>query len=265
MKSMNKKVIRILIISFVVVMLIVGISSCRKPKLPSFNYPDANLVQLESPKTGDEIATIKTNLGEFSMVLYREYAPKTVEHFVKLANDGHYNNTYIYRVGKPMFFFAGTKNKDGMIVKEGDVNFTEAILEIETTKIPVETTPDLWLFKGAIVSLGPDLGYDANTKKYSAGTFMLGVNTDKYTDEVIKLLNKEKEKEGTNDAIIDAFIEKGGNPFLDHINHYTIFAQVYDGWETYDKIFAAEIDEDKNSAPKEDIIIESITISKFGE
>src|SRR3989338_2189424 len=43
-------------------------------------------------------ATIKTNLGTIEIELYPEDAPKTVENFIKLANEGFYNDTKFHRV-----------------------------------------------------------------------------------------------------------------------------------------------------------------------
>ena len=43
-------------------------------------------------------ATIKTNLGTIEIELYSDDAPKTVENFIKLANEGFYNNTKFHRV-----------------------------------------------------------------------------------------------------------------------------------------------------------------------
>jgi len=43
-------------------------------------------------------ATIKTNLGDFAVKFYRADAPKTVANFVKLADEGFYNNTKFHRV-----------------------------------------------------------------------------------------------------------------------------------------------------------------------
>ncbi|MBH1988910.1 MAG: peptidylprolyl isomerase [Myxococcaceae bacterium] len=43
-------------------------------------------------------ARIKTNLGELVLELFADKAPKTVENFVKLAEEGFYNGTIFHRV-----------------------------------------------------------------------------------------------------------------------------------------------------------------------
>lgn len=262
---MNKKVLRIALIALVVAALFVGVSSCNSVKFPSFKYDNVNLVQLQQPQDGQEIAIIETSQGTFKIALYRDKAPKTVENFVKLANEGYYDGTYIYRVDTPTFFFGGTKNKNGVFTKSDSPDFKQSVSDIEMTKIPVETTPDLWPLKGAIMSMGPELGYDQKEKKYYSGSFILGINGDEFNKTVKEKLEKEKKKDGNNSAIIDAFLDKGGVPTLDHINHYTIFAQVYDGWDNYNKLFKVDVDSKNQNAPKEDIVIKSVKISKYGE
>ena len=43
-------------------------------------------------------ATMTTNLGDIAIELFDEDAPKTVENFKKLANDGFYNGVIFHRV-----------------------------------------------------------------------------------------------------------------------------------------------------------------------
>lgn len=43
-------------------------------------YPQLNLEAVKGPQ-----ATIKTNLGEIKVQLFKEQAPKTVDNFVQLA------------------------------------------------------------------------------------------------------------------------------------------------------------------------------------
>ena len=45
-------------------------------------------------------ATMKTNMGEIVLELYKDKAPNTVDNFVKLSNSGFYNGTKFHRVIK---------------------------------------------------------------------------------------------------------------------------------------------------------------------
>ncbi|HSR53299.1 MAG TPA: peptidylprolyl isomerase [Acidobacteriota bacterium] len=44
------------------------------------------------------VVTVDTTLGRFSIELYSEKAPKTVENFLKYVEDGFYNGTVFHRV-----------------------------------------------------------------------------------------------------------------------------------------------------------------------
>jgi peptidyl-prolyl cis-trans isomerase B (cyclophilin B) len=46
----------------------------------------------------DEVAVIKTSLGEMVISFWEDVAPKTVENFKKLARQGFYNGTAFHRI-----------------------------------------------------------------------------------------------------------------------------------------------------------------------
>lgn len=58
--------------------------------------------------TNNMKATIATNYGFITLELFNELAPKTVENFAKLANDGFYSGTKFHRV------------IDGFMIQGGD-------------------------------------------------------------------------------------------------------------------------------------------------
>lgn len=53
------------------------------------------------------VATMQTNLGEIKIELFSSDAPKTVENFIKLANDGFYDGTKFHRVIKEFMIQGG--------------------------------------------------------------------------------------------------------------------------------------------------------------
>lgn len=236
---------RKILIGALVVFVIIFILSFvfNQAKLPSFDYDNVKMVQLQQPKDGQDIAIINTTVGEFKVALYKEYAPKTVENFINLANQGYYDGKYIYKIQDDTFFFAGTTNKNGVIVGKDDKNY-----ETENKTLDIEKSDNLWALKGSLISMGPDYK--------GAGTFITGVNTMKFDD---KLKNKLKKAKNANTDIVNAFLDKGGVPVLPH--EYTIFAQTYEGMDSFEKVF--KVDVDKKGAPKEDIKINSIKISTY--
>ena len=71
--------------------------------------------ETETPITKEEnpimnTAIFKTNLGEITLELYPDKAPKTVENFVKLAQSGFYNGTLFHRVIKDFMIQGGDPN-----------------------------------------------------------------------------------------------------------------------------------------------------------
>ena len=52
-------------------------------------------------------ATITTNLGSFTVEFYNQDSPKTVANFVKLAQDGFYDNTKFHRIIKDFMIQGG--------------------------------------------------------------------------------------------------------------------------------------------------------------
>lgn len=214
-------------------------------KLPSFEYDDVNMVQLSSPEKGQEIAIIDTTLGSFKVALYREYAPNTVKSFVDLANAGYYDGKYVFIVEKDQYFLAGTTNSNGIIVEKDEENY-----DTEMTKTENEISKNLWPLKGSFISFGPD--YKDN------GIFFAGINTMEFSD---KFKEELKNSENANPEIVNAFIEKGGMPYMS--SSYTVFAQTYEGMDVFEKLCNAEVKSSKNQQPAEDIKINSIKISTF--
>ena len=91
---------------------ILALSGCRNSEPApengmisyDFTQMDLDYIQLKPPKAGDKIAIIDTDFGEIRVVLYEEYAPKTVRNFIEKANAGTYNDMPIKGVQSDMYF-----------------------------------------------------------------------------------------------------------------------------------------------------------------
>jgi cyclophilin family peptidyl-prolyl cis-trans isomerase len=55
-------------------------------------------------------ATMKTNMGDIVLELYKDKAPVTVDNFIKLASEGFYNGTKFHRVIKGFMIQGGDPN-----------------------------------------------------------------------------------------------------------------------------------------------------------
>ena len=57
------------------------------------------IIGLSNKKTvNNPVAILKTNFGDITLELYADKTPKTVENFLKLANEGFYDGTLFHRV-----------------------------------------------------------------------------------------------------------------------------------------------------------------------
>lgn len=68
--------------------------------LGTYDFTQMDLVQLNKPSEGQDVAVIETNLGTITAVLYAEFAPKTVANFKKRAEEGFYDGSRSLRYRK---------------------------------------------------------------------------------------------------------------------------------------------------------------------
>jgi cyclophilin family peptidyl-prolyl cis-trans isomerase len=68
---------------------------------------------MTSEKKSAEIAVMVTSMGQIEIELYRADAPRTVENFVKLAEQKYYNGVVFHRVSKGFVIQAGDPTGTG--------------------------------------------------------------------------------------------------------------------------------------------------------
>lgn len=216
------------------------------------------LVQKETPEDNAPVAVIKTTLGEIKAVLYPEYAPKAVESFTTLAESGYYDNTYIFQSEPGVYFGAGSAEKNGDLGENYNA---------DAESVEQELNQNLWPFRGAICSMstGQEGGFlkkmFGNAKVLNGSRFAV-LNSVEFDDEFKQeLLDTNKE----DTTVADAFIELGGVPNLSQ--RITIFGQTFEGFDVIDKLTDLEVreDEEETKIPVEEIKIETIEISTYGE
>lgn len=202
---------------------------------------DIEFIQFEKPKEGDKIATIDTTYGKITVVVYPEEAPKAVENFLTLAQQGYYDGTHVFSlISDPNGgFLAGTSDKKG---KNGTSIY-------DGKDFDYELSPSLWSYAGALGSI--------STKDKKASSRFFIVSDAKVPQEMLD----QMEEAGYPQKVIDKFAEVGGAPIYSRL--YTIFGQVIEGMDVVDKIVAAD-KTDKN-VPVEDILINTITVSEYHE
>ncbi len=230
LKTMLKVSLIIFAISAVIVIAMTFISVYGGGKKVDIDIEKATFTQLDAPKDGQETAIITTNYGEMEVALFREYAPNTVDNFVKKAEAGYYDGTYVFE-NEPGIYFIGGEKKD---------------VPAEENKIENEITPNLWPFKGSLCSIG-------NNNSNNGGNNIMFVNSIEFTEDI----KKELKTAQNADKLADAFIKNGGIP--NFVGQYTVFGQTFKGMDVFEKISGVTSDK-KTRRPTEDIIIESIKI-----
>ena len=208
-------------------------------------------------------AVMHTNMGDITLRLYPEVAPKTVENFLTHAKNGYYNGLIFHRVIKDF------------MIQGGDPTGTGAGGEsIYGEKFEDECSRELHNFRGALsmANAGP------NT---NGSQFFIVQNSQAPTKDIdalavqvacYELLNDAKRRvqlmheyqsEGLPEVekayateIAKKYAEVGGTFHLDFA--HTVFGQVIDGMDVVDSI--ANVRTARGDRPMHDVTIDSIEI-----
>ena len=116
--------------------------------LGTYDFTQMDLVQLNKPSEGQDVAVIETNLGTITAVLYAEFAPKTVANFKKRAEEGFYDGKPFFALQKGIYAITGASNDEGTEGVTDDGKFIEN-----------ECSVNLWPFKGALLGYSSQQGY----------------------------------------------------------------------------------------------------------
>lgn len=192
--------------------------------------------QLEAPKSGETVAVMHTSLGDISLRLFPQYAPKTVENFVTHAKNGYYDGLTFHRV------------IDGFMIQGGDPTGTGCGGEsIWGHSFEDECTVELRNFRGALSM--------ANAGPNTNGSQFFIVQAPTVDERLIGQMRALSDR-GYPDEVTDAYAEVGGTPHLDF--RHTVFGQVFDGMDVVDAIAAVEVD--RSDKPLTPVTVNSIDI-----
>lgn len=212
---------------------------------PALSKDAEKYVQFMKLDSGDLVAEIMVkDYGVIRVKLFAKLAPETVTNFVKLADEGYYDDTSFYRV------------------------FNDYIVQIykeeQDSYLPDELSMELYPFRGALCS--------ANMEKPDTNTssFFIIQTKPSVLEEVTYLLNEGKKMTlkdylteyyhvELSDDLIKDYKLLGGAPWL--TGRHTVFGQIFEGFDVLDKITGADTDE--YGVPFDEIIISSISITKY--
>ena len=166
-------------------------------------------------KEKETMVLIKTTKGDIKVKLYND-TPLHRDNFIKLINEGWYNNSPFHRVINN-FMIQGGHNQDGSV----DPGYT----------IPAEFRANHIHKKGALAAARQ--GDHVNPKKASSGCQFYIVQGQVLTDAHIQMYQERMGKTFTAEQI-EAYKTVGGTPHLD--GEYTVFGEVVEGLDVIDKI-----------------------------
>ena len=168
-------------------------------------------MQLELPQSGEEIAIVKTNMGDFKIKFFPDIAPKATENFKTHSRNGYYNGIIFHRVISDFMIQCGDPTGTG----RGGKSIWERPFQDECS-------PELRNYRGALSM--------ANAGPCTNGSqFFIVQNSFIPSSQV----------NGLPEDVKQNYTKLGGTPWLD--GKHTVFGQVFDGMETVDAIAASPV------------------------
>ena len=105
---MMKKMMRLTALMTAVVLSAAAVGGCGGGSSVGTVYTDIEYgFHLEKPAAGDKVAVLHTSMGDISIRLFPEAAPKAVENFTDLAKQGYYDGLTFHRVMKDFMIQGG--------------------------------------------------------------------------------------------------------------------------------------------------------------
>lgn len=256
-----------------------AVTSTKPREIDNFegNMPDVQ------PKSGDPVATIEIEgFGTIKAVLFPEAAPIGVENFEKLCAKGFYKGLTIHRVVDQFMFQGGSTNGDG----------TGGDAAVNGGSFGIETAQNARHYYGALCYANAQgsnstqfyivnnkeeqdlnmFNYQAYRDIVAEGTGYLNgaiaegniAAANYYLFQTQYYQNTIDWFENATDEIKSLYKQRGGTPSLD--GNYTVFGQVYEGFDVIDAISKVEVKDNGHgevSKPVQDIIIKNIIVTEY--
>ncbi len=204
------------------------------------------MIKINAPK--ECLVNMSTSAGDMVFRL-SDLTPKHRDNFIKLADEGYYENLLFHRVINGFMIQGGdptSKNaKPGARLGSGGPGY----------KVDAEFTPKLAHVKGALAAARQ--GGPGNPKLRSSGSQFYIVHGKSVNE---RSLEQRELKAGFEypEEIKEQYLKVGGTPMLDQ--GYTVYGQLLEGWDVLDKIAGSSTD--GADRPTQDVIIKKVTVIK---
>jgi len=196
--------------------------------------------QLELPQEGEEIAIIRTSIGDIKIRLFPDAAPLTVKNFKNLAKEGFYNGHAFDKVEEDILI--------QVTIKDSTKSIYGGYFEREINR-------DYHHFTGAVGAYGSREGNNSS--------FYIICNSG-IEPAYLELMGELGDEYGYTPELIKTYKKFGGVPRLD--GDYTILGQVFYGMDTVFEISKRPLISDTEkgvTVTKDPIVIESIEIVTY--
>ena len=171
---------------------------------------------------------IETNLGNMEVELY-DSTPKHRDNFIKLAEEGFYDELLFHRVIKGFMIQGGDPDSrgaaQGQRLGSGGPGY----------QVDAEFSTDNVHLKGALAAAR--MGDAANPQKKSSGSQFYIVQGNAVTPDLLERMEAQKGIRYSAEQR-KLYQSEGGTPFLDM--EYTVFGRVVKGLDVIDKIAAVQ-------------------------
>lgn len=254
--------------------------------------------QLEMPSVGEQIAIMHTSKGDISIRFFPEGAPKAVDNFIKLSQNGYYDGLTFHRVIEDFMIQGGDPKGDGtggesFWGKSFEDEFDQKLLNLRGSLSMANSGVNTNGSQFFINQGGPDAFANSFTtlddlKKFCAENEAGITSLKQQYDDLVEKFGKAvvETQYGTweyrlaqtfnqypnavlttppSEDVWNLYKQNGGNLLLDGAWRYqgghTVFGQVFEGMDVVDAIAAVKTDE--NDKPTEAVTIKSIEITTY--
>lgn len=197
----------------------VTLTAKRGKKVSTFK----KMIQVTAPERC--LVEIETEFGTMTAELYNA-TPKHRDNFIKLAEEGYYNDLLFHRVISGFMIQGGDPDSRnapaGKMLGSGGPSY----------QIPAEFADSLFHVKGAIAAARTN-----NPEKKSSGSQFYIVQGAPVTELTLNQIESMRRFHYTPEQRAE-YLASGGTPHLDR--EYTVFGRVIKGFEVIDKIAAVE-------------------------
>ncbi len=180
------------------------------------------MYQFEKPAKDSKVAIMETEMGTIKLYFFPNEAPKAVENFLTLSENGYYNGITFHRV------------IDNFMIQGGDPTGTgRGGQSIWGDKFDDEFDVKLRNYRGALSM--------ANAGPCTNGSQFFIVQAKEVPVDLLKQMKQvgvNARGDGFPDEVVDKYAEVGGTPWLDY--KHTVFGQVFEGMDVVDAIAASE-------------------------